>query len=245
MGRVKKVVSPLEGSMEEVSVRVVSEKDRLVVRVLNDANGYANGVKPFSKLVRFYCTPHAARTFPMRNELQKFNSAKQDFAWGRAELQSFGNAIVATYRGRLERLKELRDKYSGRLQEVREGRVDVQEMKADYKEMSVLIFYLRKMMDVPWEDHTLPAVGESFQQFFVEVGPLCDDLTKFGGIIGTLSTAVRYEMSESEVRVHHSLAANHVPEIEKSGFQKFLDALVWFFTLQWLFSCCRSDHAVE
>jgi len=233
-------ICPLEGNKEEVSAKIAAEKERWTAQIgqINEMRAYKKELEEYAKAANFYCRPDHPRTFPLRNSYEKFSEEKGELEWALAGSESFGNTLADTFRDRLHSLKQLKDKYTPeKIAMIREGRIDLAELKRDYDQIVLLVFYLRQMMDVPWEDHPLGIVSGRFQDFFLEAPALCDAVSR--NLAAHMAIALRGRLKQRENEVDRNLLINRVPEPKKTFFQKLCSAVAAFFS--WIASLFRKD----
>lgn len=226
---VERVIQPLEGPQVELIGKIVQEKERhtAMIHLLGEAKDTQKSLEEVSKVADVYCKPNVRRAVQTRGEHRIFSDLKDDLEWDISSLESFGNTILHTYRERIREFKALRDKYTpAKLESLREGRADLKEVRRDFDELSILVFYLRQMLDVNWDEHSIQNVREAFEDIAVEVAPLCDRLTE--DLVPVLQTALRRKMDAKGKLINDQLLHNQIPEIKKTIGQKLWGFLCWF-----------------
>jgi|GEM_PF-5011749 len=229
--------APMEGPLDTLSVQIAQEKDRwtAMIPLLRQAEKCKREAAPLSKTVQFFCKDKHPRSLPLITLYPEFNKAYNDLQWSFAEIDSFRNSILRHFREIIGDAKQIQAKYTSKKFQEIETKSDFAELKRDYNKLCVSIFYLRQMMDVPWQDHPYESVAESFQEFFLETAPKIDNLRS--GLCVAMEHTLKAQGNLPNQQALRSLLNNEVPAIKKTWLQNlwsaicsFLSAIAAFFS---------------
>ena len=243
-------VTPLAGTpSQKLFSDIRNEKDQWnsMIEILKEAGKYkkTSNLDGFASFAEMFCAPSQNQPSPLRMPYAKFQDAHGEFESQLVDLQFFGNRLLESVTQKRDRLNQILDKYTPvRLKAIKENRVDLRELKKDYEEISVLIFYLRQMMDVSWGDHPFSMVRNNFDRFFLEVAPLIDNINREDGIASVMAEALHPKLEAEDGAALQALRNNEMPAPQKTFLQKAWDVLClifWAITFQWLFDLCRKE----